>query len=85
MTREWFYTREECQAQAYLVDSHRPYLHTNVIDENKKIYVINDGCKSFGECPTDEDMRILTELQGDESDEDEDSDSDDGYGSQENA
>ena len=85
LTREWFYASEECRAQAYLIDSHRPYWHLNVIDENKKIYVIHDGCKSFSECPTEEDARILNDLQGDDSeDDDDDSDSEEQYGSQEN-
>lgn len=51
---------ENSQAQAYLLDSHRPYHHNNVIDKLNKVFVIDDGCKSFLECPTEEDVNIYT-------------------------
>lgn len=42
--------------KAYIIDSHRPILHNSVNDETQKIIVINDGCKSFVECPSLEDV-----------------------------
>jgi len=60
MTRQWFYERNEIKA--YLMDSHRPYNHRNINDDQEKIIVIDDGCKSFEECPTLEDEHIYEEL-----------------------
>jgi hypothetical protein len=37
-----------------------------------QITVVQDGCKSFLECPKAEDLRVFMELQNDDSDEDED-------------
>ena len=54
MTRQWFYTERD-EIKAYLMDSHRPYNHRNINDDGDKILVIDDGCKSFDECPTLED------------------------------
>ena len=44
----------------------------SVVDETQKIIVINDGCKSFAECPTLEDFQVLQELNriGDEEGDD---------------
>jgi hypothetical protein len=53
------------------MDCHRPYHHANINEADGKVFVIEDGCKSFKECPSAEDDRILTEL-GDFSDDDED-------------
>lgn len=47
-----------------------------MIDAYRKIFVIDDGCKSFIECPTEDDVRIFDELQG-QSESDEDSNDDD--------
>jgi hypothetical protein len=57
LTTQWFYTNES-PTQAYLMDSHRPYHHNNVIDRLNKVFVIDDGCSSFQECPTADDARI---------------------------
>lgn len=57
LQKEWFFT-EAHDVKAYVIDSHRPILHTNVNndDESQRIIVIDDGCKSFEECPTHEDF-----------------------------
>ena len=62
----------------YLMDYHRPYHHNNINEDQNRVFVIDDGCQSFKECPTAEDDRILCEL-GDDSEEgdDEFEDSDD--------
>lgn len=59
-----------------MIDYHRPFHHNNLIDPARKIFVVDDGCKSFVECPTEDDVRIFQELQqqSEESDEDEDED-----------
>ena len=46
------------------------------MDERNKIFVIDDGCRSFTECPTAQDAQILMDLGGgdDSSYGDEDSD-----------
>ena len=55
----------------------------NVNDDSSKIIVINDGCKSFAECPSLEDFQLYQELlrinddEEDELDEDEQDSSDD--------
>ena len=59
----------------YLFDSHRPYNHNNIIDNLKKICVIDDGCNSFNECPNEEDARFLAELEEDIEDEEDEYDS----------
>ena len=43
----------------------------NVNDDTSKIVIINDGCKSYGECPSLEDFQVYQELMriGDEDDE----------------
>jgi hypothetical protein len=74
MQGQWFYERDNIKA--YLMDYHRPYNHANVNDPNNKIFVIEDGCPSFKECPTAEDDRIYQELcqfEDDESSSDYDS------------
>ena len=80
LTQQWFYTEEGCQAQAYLLDSHRPYHHNNVIDKLNKVFVIDDNCKSFLECPTEEDVNIylndLRNVAEDSDDDDENSNED---------
>jgi len=53
LQKEWFYSNEH-DVKAYIVDSHRPIYHKSVNDA-QKIIVIDDGCKSFTECPTFED------------------------------
>lgn len=63
------------------MDSHRPYNHNNVIEARRKIIVIDDGCKSFTECPTAQDAQLFEEFaqnEGDESsyDDEQESDSD---------
>jgi len=45
-----------------LLDSHRPFNHHNVIDAANKIFVVDDNCKSFRECPKEEDARLFEEL-----------------------
>jgi cell division control protein 45 len=75
MSSQWFY--ESSQIKCYLMDSHRPYFHGNVNDQESKIFVIHDGCKSFEECPTADDDRMYGELCEGESEEEENSDSDD--------
>lgn len=70
MTSQWFYERSNIKC--YLSDSHRPYNHRNVNDDQQKIFVVHDGCKSFDECPTAEDDRIYHEIKAQvDSDEDE--------------
>jgi hypothetical protein len=60
---------------AYIFDSHRPYQHTNINDESKRIFCVDDGCKSFTECPTAQDIQEYFDLMQDEgSQEDEDED-----------
>lgn len=66
--------------KAYVIDSHRPIYHMNVNDESQKIIVINDGCKSFVECPSHEDYQMYQELmriEDDDDDMDEEPDSSD--------
>lgn len=57
LTSLWFY-KDNLQVSAYLFDSHRPYCHFNVIDPENKIFIIDDGCKSLEECPSQEDFQI---------------------------
>ena len=60
------------------MDCHRPYFHGNVNDQDSKVFVIHDGCKSFEECPSLEEDRMYEELcEGESEEEDEGSDSDD--------
>ena len=59
--KEWFYSAQY-DVKAYIIDSHRPINHMSVFDEAQKIIVINDGCKSFAECPTLEDYQVYQEL-----------------------
>ena len=61
---------------AYIFDSHRPYSINNVNDETKRIYCVDDGCKSFAECPTAQDVNDYLDLQQ-QQDSDEDSDDED--------
>mmetsp|Transcript_13275 Transcript_13275/g.18088 ORF Transcript_13275/g.18088 Transcript_13275/m.18088 type:complete len:180 (+) Transcript_13275:83-622(+) len=75
LQKEWFYSEEHEDVKAYVIDSHRPILHMNVNDTSQKIIVIDDGCKSFAECPTHEDFQLYQELMRLE-DEDEDEDGD---------
>ena len=73
MEGKWFYQRNNIKA--YLMDYHRPYFHGNINESNNKIFVIEDGCPSFKECPTAEDDRIYEQMQQFDA-EDENSDSD---------
>jgi cell division control protein 45 len=76
MSSQWF--NESSEIKTYIMDCHRPYFHGNVNDQESKIFVIHDGCKSFEECPTNDDDRIYGELcEGESEEEDEGSDSDD--------
>lgn len=74
LTETWFYSQQNCNA--YLIDYHRPFHHNNMIDTYRKIFIIDDGCKSFVECPSEDDVRIFQELQG-QSDSDNESNDDD--------
>ncbi len=61
------------------MDSHRPYNHNNVIEARRKIIVIDDGCKSFEECPTQQDAQLFEQFAQEEDESsygEEDSDSD---------
>ena len=69
--REWFYG-EQYNMKAYIIDSHRPLHNLNVTDESQKIIVIDDGCKSFQECPSLDDYQMLEALNNMRGDEDED-------------
>ena len=62
LQKEWFYSQENEDIKAYIIDSHRPIYHMSVIDATQKIIVINDGCKSFEECPNLEDHELYQEL-----------------------
>ena len=63
LTKFWFYQQQaENQITAFLLDSHRPFNHNNVIDFDSRLFVIDDGCKSFVECPTNEDAQVYQEL-----------------------
>lgn len=79
LTTLWFYNQEyECSA--YLIDYHRPLCHMNLIDPLSKIFVLDDGCRSFLECPTEDDLRIYQELheaQSDSENNDEESEDED--------
>lgn len=72
LTEQWFYQSACCSA--YLIDYHRPFHHNNLIDPARKIFVFDDGCKSFVECPTEDDVRIFQELQAQSESDDEDED-----------
>lgn len=61
LQKEWFFAAEH-DVKAYIIDSHRPILHMSVNDETQKIIVVNDGCKSFVECPSHEDVQLYQEL-----------------------
>ena len=69
-TTQWYYTADS-RVQTFIFDSHRPFHHSNIIDQHRKIYIIHDGCKSFDKYPTAEDVQILQELAEEEDDEDE--------------
>lgn len=58
LQKEWFYKPEHEDVKAYVIDSHRPIYHMSVIDATQKIIVINDGCKSFEECPNKDDHEL---------------------------
>ena len=56
MSGFWFYPTESDdfpKVTAYILDSHRPFYHGNVNDSSKCIQCVDDGCKSFAECPTE--------------------------------
>lgn len=57
LTEQWFYKSANCSA--YLIDYHRPFHHNNLIDPCRQIYIVDDGCKSFVEAPTEEDIKIF--------------------------
>jgi len=55
MTSYWSYPQDEdddVNVTAYIFDSHRPFCHNNVNDQTKRVQCVDDGCKSFAECPT---------------------------------
>jgi hypothetical protein len=58
LTQLWFYN-SEYGIQVYLFDSHRPIHHRNMIDEQRMLLIINDGCKSFSEYPDADDDRYI--------------------------
>ena len=68
-TKLWFY-QPEFKVQSFIFDSHRPFNHENIIDKNRKIYIMHDGCQSFEKYPTAEDMQILEEFADDDEEED---------------
>lgn len=57
LTAQWFSQLSNCSV--YLIDYHRPFHHNNLIDPYRKIYIVDDGCKSFVEAPTEEDVKIF--------------------------
>ena len=78
MTEFWFYPTDEddeVNVTAYLFDSHRPFAHNNINDCSKRIQCVDDGCKSFAECPTNQDIAEFYELLQDQAESDEDDDS----------
>lgn len=52
LTKHWIYQREN--VKCYLMDCHRPFNHKIVNEDQSKLFIIHDGCKSFDECPTAE-------------------------------
>ena len=58
LTQMWFYQQPEPSIKCLILDSHRPYNHENIIDPKQAIIIIHDGCKSFEEYPTQEDITI---------------------------
>lgn len=71
----WYYDKNQ-KVDVYIFDSHRPFNHFNIIDPLKKIRIIDDGCDSFNQCPSLEDIHFLQANQ-DDGDEDDDSDDED--------
>ena len=61
LTQCKFYKNKSNLITSYIFDSHRPFHHANINDELKKICIIHDGCKSFDECPTLEEVKFLEE------------------------
>jgi hypothetical protein len=57
-TTMWYY-RPESKVQSFVFDSHRPFNHNNIIDPQRKIYIVHDGCQSFDKYPTAEDIQIM--------------------------
>ena len=45
-----------------MIDCHRPYHHNNINEDQSKLLVIHDGCKSFDECPTAEEDRLYQQI-----------------------
>jgi hypothetical protein len=72
-TSMWYY-KGDSPVQTFIFDSHRPFHHSNIIDVDRKIYIIHDGCQSFERYPTHEDFAFLEEM---EDDDDEDFDDED--------
>ena len=54
---QWF-SGPESATIAYVIDSHRPFYHFNVVESTANVICINDGCQSFQECPTDQELHI---------------------------
>ena len=52
-------------------------------DPLNKIFIVNDGCSSYAECPTLEDATIFNQVKDYESDSDDESEQNDEYGSEE--
>ena len=67
MSSLWFYKKPDIKA--YIMDYHRPYFHQNINEPQDKIVVIHDGCKSFDECPSFDEQRMLEEMGDSDSDE----------------
>lgn len=74
MTQQLIYKERE-EVCIYILDSHRPIEHHNLNDEGR-VYVIHDGCKSLDEFPSKEDDQIREELGDYHQYEEEDSDYD---------
>lgn len=75
LTNKWFY-KEHLDIKTYLFDAHRPYKHENMHDPLQKIFIVNDGCRSYAECPTLDDAKIFDQVKDLQSDSDEDDDED---------
>lgn len=76
----WYYNQTETKVLTFIFDAHRPFHHNNIIDLQRKIFIVHDGCNSFEKYPTQEDIQILQEFaeeDEDEEDEEQEYDSDD--------
>ena len=76
----WYYNQTETKVLTFIFDAHRPFHHNNIIDLQRKIFIVHDGCNSFEKYPTQEDIQILQEFaeeDDEEEDEEQEYDSDD--------